>query len=90
MQVQTATLTYKKGNVYLCETSYSGIVTSLSETEIIDISVEAKAVKISNDKGESWEHIKEFHKTVRAHLGRYKTTGKWFWKKRTLTRHNKQ
>lgn len=78
------TLEYKKGDVYLCNRSIGGLVKNLVETEILDVSVEGRAVKINGDHGELWEDIGEFHKTVRAYLGRYKTTGKLFFKKRKL------
>ena len=79
-----ATIEYKKGDVYLCNKNIGGLVKGLIETEILDVSVEARAVKINSDYGELWEEIGEFHKTVRAYLGRYKTSGKLFWKKRKL------
>jgi hypothetical protein len=79
-----ATLEYKKGDVYLCSKSIGGLVKGLVETEILDISAEGRAVKIHSDYGEIWEDIGDFHKTVRAYLGRYKTTGKFLWKKRKL------
>jgi len=80
-----ATIEYKKGEVYLCAVSYNGLVKALSEVEIIAVSVEGRAVQIrTDDKDDSWEDVGEFHKTVRAFLGRYKTVGWWLWKKRVL------
>lgn len=79
-----ATIEYRKGDVYLCNRSSRGFVQAIVEVEILDVSIEGRAVKIEGDHGEIWEDIGDFHKSVRAYLGRYKTTGKLFWKKRNI------
>lgn len=81
------TLEYKKGDVYLCVKVVGGLhYQDLVETEIIDVSPEARAVKINGYCGVSWQKLTEFHKIVVSYLGRYETTGIMFWKKRKLVK----
>lgn len=83
MNIETSKIGYKKGEVYLCT---SDLYDQLNEVEILDIVVLSKLLLIKEKLkcDERWVTLKEFHDSVKGYLGVYRTTGKWWWKKRVL------